>query len=96
MSKDSVSAIRERMEAGSCTGKREYMSMREAHDGAIFMANRAEGSLGAYQCPFCCFFHVGHRKGRKRMETERALNRVGSQKFTNKGTWGENRNDVND
>lgn len=61
------------MERGSCRGKREYMSMREASDGATIMSNRIGEPLVAYQCPYCYLFHVGHRKGPKRLEAELAL-----------------------
>ena len=66
------------MEKGSCRGKREYMSMREASDGATFMSSRTGEHLIAYQCQFCRLFHVGHRKGRKRLESEMAVQRTGS------------------
>ena len=31
--------------------------------------------LLAYQCPFCCLFHVGDPPSRKRIEAERKLKR---------------------
>ena len=67
-----------RMEENSCRGKREYMSMREASDGARIVSQRIGEPLLAYQCPFCCLFHVGHRKSRKRALAERTLRKYGS------------------
>jgi hypothetical protein len=33
--------------------------------------------LRAYQCRFCCLFHIGHPPSRKRIEAERKLKRYG-------------------
>lgn len=74
-----ATAIANRMEQNSCRGKREYMSMREASDGARIVSQRIGEPLLAYQCPFCCLFHVGHPPSRKRIEAERKLKRYGLQ-----------------
>ena len=70
-----ANVILNRMEATSCVGKREHMSMRGASDAAWTMSYKTGEQLVAYQCPFCCLFHVGHQKGRKRLESERKLKR---------------------
>lgn len=77
MNKYRATVITNRMEQNSCRGKREYLSMREASDGAMVVSKRIGESLVAYQCPFCCLFHVGHRSIRKRLEAERKLKRYG-------------------
>jgi hypothetical protein len=65
------------MEQNSCRGKREYLSMRDASDVANMVSKRIGESLVAYQCPFCCLFHVGHRPSRRWIEAERKLKRYG-------------------
>lgn len=79
MNKYTATVIANRMEQNSCRGKREYMSMREANDGAILVSRRIGESLVAYQCSFCCLFHVGHRPSRKRVLAERKLKKYGFQ-----------------
>lgn len=75
MNKHTSNVVLNRLEAGSCTGKREYMSMREANEGARIVGQRSRENLIAYQCPFCHLFHVGHPKNEKRREIERAMKR---------------------
>lgn len=73
MNKFQKTLIVRRMETGSCIGKQEHMSLRDANDVAALMSRRGGEPLIAYQCPFCRLFHVGHRKGRHRLQLELAL-----------------------
>ena len=61
------------MEAGSCTGKVSHVSMREAKHAAKSMNIKTCEPVGAYQCPFCRLFHIGHRKNKKRLEAEKKI-----------------------
>lgn len=47
------------LEAGSCRGKRAYMSFREAADKAAASRNHTGENIQAYQCPYCLLFHMG-------------------------------------
>jgi hypothetical protein len=62
-----------RMEEGSCRGKRAHMSMRAASEAAATTRTRPGDVLNAYRCPFCLLFHVGHPKSKKRLSMERSL-----------------------
>jgi hypothetical protein len=77
MNKYRATIIANRMEQNSCRGKREYLSMREAGDVALVVSKRIGEFLVAYQCPFCCLFHVGHRPSRARVLAERKLKKYG-------------------
>jgi hypothetical protein len=68
-----ATVIVKRMEQNSCRGKREYLSMREASDVARIVGQRSGQPLIPYECPFCCLFHVGHPKSRRRLQAERKL-----------------------
>ena len=63
----------ERLEYGSCVGKKTYLSQREADDKAALSSAASGEELVAYQCPFCLLFHMGHSKSKKRLESERKL-----------------------
>ncbi len=72
-----ATAIRNRMEQNSCRGKREYMSMQETSNAAEIVGRRIGEVLLAYQCRFCCLFHIGHPPSHKRIEAERTLKQYG-------------------
>jgi hypothetical protein len=78
MSSNYAAVLVERLERGSCTGKRIHFSMRQAHNVALLMTAKTGEELRPYQCPFCCLFHVGHRKSLKRLQTEKLIKRKAS------------------
>jgi hypothetical protein len=61
------------MEKASCVGKNVYFSQREADDKAALSSFYSREVLHGYQCPFCALWHMGHRKSRMRLESEREL-----------------------
>lgn len=69
--------ILDRMEENSCRGKRAYLSMREAGSAANIVGQNIGERLLAYQCRFCCLFHIGHPQSPKRIEAERKFKRYG-------------------
>jgi hypothetical protein len=73
MNRYETSALRDRLEQGSCVGKKAYLSQREADDKAALSSFYSGEELIGYQCPFCLLFHMGHRKSEKRLEAEHRL-----------------------
>ncbi len=73
MSSYKTDVLRDRLQYASCIGKKVYMSQREADDKAA-LSNAASGErLVGYGCPWCTLWHMGHRKSKKRLESERKL-----------------------
>ena len=68
-----IDALWERLEYASCVGKKVYMSQRETDDKAALSSFHSGEELIGYQCPFCALWHMGHRKGKKRLEAEQKL-----------------------
>jgi hypothetical protein len=75
MSSHKANLLVERLEYGSCCGKKTYLSQREADDKAALSSTASGEELIGYQCPFCTLWHMGHRKSKKRLESERMLKR---------------------
>jgi hypothetical protein len=65
--------LRERLEYASCVGKKAYFSQREADDKAALSSAASGENLIGYECPFCTLWHMGHRKSKRRQESERKL-----------------------
>ena len=73
MSRYKSDALLQRLEHGSCVGKKMYFSQREADDKAALSSRYSGEKLVGYQCPFCRLYHMGHPKRRERLEVEPML-----------------------
>jgi hypothetical protein len=73
MNRYQTDVLRARLEYASCVGKKTYFSQREADDKATLSSFHSREELVGYQCPFCALWHMGHRKSRERLESERKL-----------------------
>lgn len=45
-----------------CDGKDKLQTMNLAREVALRMTERRHTPVGAYKCPHCGFYHVGHKQ----------------------------------